>query len=198
MVTVEQVALHAGLPLPVGEDALPALQEAIASAYRRAAAYLDRPATPAQFTQRGVRSAVGAGWVLDHDPVVEVISATPEVDPVDGRPSGLYTVVYRAGLDPDSDPAYAGALEEFVIAAAVASPLVRRIVQNTPGARIVAQVTVEGQGVTYESSAGAAAGSGGAGAPPTLDSLAPWARVAVSQRPGVGPHPAQTGAAWWL
>lgn len=202
MVTAEQVALHAGLTLPVGEDVLPAIEEAIASAHRQATAYLGRPSTPATFTQRGVVPGGSRGWALDHDPVIEVVSATPEMDQVGGYPTGRYTIVYRAGLDPDGDPAYAAALQEWVIAAAKASPLVRRIAQNTPGARIVAQVNVEGQGVTYESDApqqsggGGGAGAGAAGAPPSLDVLQPWRKVAVSQRPGIEPHPAWTGAAW--
>ncbi|MFG1977003.1 hypothetical protein ACGFJC_47390 [Nonomuraea fuscirosea] len=198
MVTVEQVALHAGLTLPVGEADLPAVQEAISSAHRRATAFLNRPTMPAQFVQTGV-VAGGSGWLLEHDPVIEVVSAVPELDQVGGYPTGRYTVTYRAGLDPDADPAYGAALDEWVIAAAAASPLVRRIAQNTAGARIVAQVNVEGQGVTYESTAPAAgSGSAAAGAPPSLEDLRPWKRWHVSQRPGIGPHPAQTGAAWWL
>ncbi|MET7335931.1 hypothetical protein [Nonomuraea sp. NPDC005650] len=196
--TAEQVAIHAGLPLPVKEEDLPAVQEAIASAQRRAAAYLGRPAVPTEFTQSGV-VAGPSGWLLGQDPVIEVISAVPEVDQVGGYPTGRYTVRYLAGLDPAADPAYAAALDEWVIGDAAASPLVRRIAQSAPGARIISKVNVEGQGVDYESTAPAGGpGSGAAGAPPTLDILQKWRQVAVFQRPGIGPHPARTGAAWWL
>lgn len=198
MVTVEQVAMHAGLPHPVREQDLPVIEEAIAAAHRQATAYLGRPTVPTEFTQTGVMAGQ-SGWLLDHDPVIEVLSVVPEVDQAGGYPSGRYTIVYRAGLDPAADPAYAAALDEWTIAAAAASPLVRRIAQHEPGARIIAKVNVEGQGVDYESTAPAGgAGSGAAGAPPTLDVLRAWKRVGVYQRPGIGPHPAWTGAAWWL
>ncbi|MGW0485753.1 hypothetical protein [Nonomuraea sp. NPDC003214] len=198
-VTAEQVAIRAGLSLPVDEGMLPVLAEAIASGYRTAAGYLMRPAKPTEFTQRGV-AAGPYGWLLDQDPVLEIVSAVPEV--VDGYPTGRWTVVYRAGLDPDGDPSYGAALTEYVIAHAAESGPVQRLAQAA-GARLHKSVSVEGQAVTYESSrasagSGAGSGSGVAGAPPTLDSLSPWRVVAVAQRPGIGPHPAQTGAAWRL
>ncbi|MFI9845106.1 hypothetical protein ACIHFD_49365 [Nonomuraea sp. NPDC051941] len=195
-VTPEQVAIHAGLPLPLSEDALPAVEEAIADGYREVVAYLGRPAVPATFTQRGV-AAGPDGWLLDQDPVLEVLSAVPEVDQVSGAPTGGWTITYRAGLDPEQDLVYGQALMRYVIAAAVTSKPVRRLAQNAAGARIITRVNVEGQGVEYETS-GAASGSGAAGASPTLDTLEQWQRVVVSQRPGIGPHPAQTGAAWLL
>ncbi|WP_433542083.1 hypothetical protein ACQP10_37995 (plasmid) [Streptosporangium sandarakinum] len=194
----EQVAMRAGLPLELDADDRAVIEEAIEDAYGDVAAHLDYSPVPATFTERGLRPNPGGAWQLQHDPVIEVVSATAEADPVSGQPTGLFTVVYRAGLDPVADPVYGRALKRYVLAAAAASPMVRRLAQRVPGARLVASVNVEGQGVTYESSGAGAPGSGAAGAPPTLESLDGWQRRAVSQRPGIGPHPMQTGAAWLL
>ncbi|MER5322359.1 hypothetical protein [Streptosporangium roseum] len=197
-VTPEKVAVRAGLPPELDAAHRAVIEEAIEDAYGGVAAYLGYSPVPATFTERGLRPNPGGTWQLQHDPVIEVLSATPETDPVNGQPTGLFVVVYRAGLDPHADPVYGRALMRYVAAAAAASPMVRRLAQNVPGARLIKTVNVEGQGVGYEDSGAGAPGSGAAGAPPTLDSLDGWQRRAVSQRPGIGPHPMQTGAAWLL
>lgn len=196
-VTPEQVAVRAGLPLELDASTRTLIEEAIDDAYGEVAAFLGYSPLPETFVDRGVAPGVGA-WPLRHDPVIEVISAEPETDPQSGYPSGLFTITYRAGLDPHDDPVYGKALKRYVTAAAVASPMVRRLAQDVPGALLRTGVSVEGQSVTYESSGAGAPGSGAAGAPPTLDSLEGWQRRTVSQRSGIGPHPMQTGAAWLL
>jgi hypothetical protein len=126
--------------------------------------------------------------------VIEVVSATAELHPVTGEATGSYTIVYRAGLDPETDRRYGRVLRRFVTAAAAANPIARRIAQ-TKGTRIITRVNVEGQGVDYEIGQ-VSAGSGVAGAPPTLVDLNEWVAHTVYQAPGRAPHPIETGAAW--
>ncbi|MFD9947699.1 hypothetical protein ACFWYW_46465 [Nonomuraea sp. NPDC059023] len=194
-VTPEQVAIHAGLPLPVAEEDLPIVEEALADAYRAVAAHLNCAPTPVTVTQAGVPA--GRTWQLDQGPVIVILSAVPETDPGSGRPTGLFTITYRVGRDPDADPAYGLALARYVAAAAANSRLVRRLADRYGVARTKKSVSVEGQSVTYDD-AEASPGSAAAGALPTLESLDGWHYHAISQRPGIGPHPAQTGAAWLL
>ncbi|MFG6197760.1 hypothetical protein [Nonomuraea sp. JJY05] len=194
VVTPEKVAVRAGLPTPLDADVRAAIEEAIQDAFDEAATYLGRSPVPETFTQRGVVPDGRGGWLLDHEPVIEVLSATPETHPVTGVTTDAFTIVYRAGLDLESDRRYGRVLRRFVTWSASASPIVRRIAQDK-GIRLITSVNVEGQGVTYESGQ-AAAGSGVAGAPPTLADLDEWVGHTVYQRPGRAPHPIETGAAW--
>ncbi|WP_449065244.1 hypothetical protein [Planomonospora algeriensis] len=192
--TPEKVAVRAGIPAPLTADDRAAIEEAIEDALAEAGAYLGRPPLPEQYTQRGVVPDGRGGWLLDHEPLIEVISATAELHPVTGEPVGSYTIVYRAGLDPEADRRYGRVLARIVAWSAAASPIVRRIAQ-TKGVRIRTSVNVEGQGVTYESSQ-AQAGSGAAGASPVLAELDEWVAHTVYQAPGRGAHPIETGTAW--
>ncbi len=196
LVTHEQVALRAGLPLPLSATHAAAITEALSDAYAEVAAHIEQPPIPATFTQLHAAQDGNGGWLLDQEPVVSVVSATPETDPLTGAPTGLYTVVYTAGLDPDSDPHYRMLLGRYVAWAAADNRMVRRLAQQIPGTRITTSANVEGQGATYEQ-AGGAAGSGAAGAPPALESLDGYRRLTVYQRPGIAPHPMETDRPWW-
>ncbi|MFC4014611.1 hypothetical protein ACFOY2_45825 [Nonomuraea purpurea] len=194
LVTPEKVAVRAGLSTPLDADVRAAVEEAIEDAFDEAATYLCCSPVPETFTQRGVVPDGRGGWRLDHEPLIEVLLATPETHPVTGVTTDAFTIVYRAGLDPDGNRRYGRTLRRFILWSAVANPIVRRVAQ-AKGIRLVTSVNVEGQGVTYESGQ-AAAGSGVAGAPPTLADLDEWVTYTVYQRPGRGPHPIETGAAW--
>ncbi|MET8006165.1 hypothetical protein [Nonomuraea glycinis] len=189
VVTPERVAVRAGLPLPLSEEQRLVVAEAIGDGFGEVAAYLGRPPLPEEIEEAGVLPDGRGGWELVHGPADEVLSAVAETD-AGGDLTGRYTVTYRAGLDPASNSVYGRALARYVAAAAAASPMVRRVVQQAePDARLVKQANVEGQGITWEDSGGGEAGSGAAGAPPTLDSLKRWKRRSVYQEPGIAPHP---------
>lgn len=197
VVSPEKVAVRAGLPLPLTEAQREVVAEAISDAFGDVAAYLGKPPLPVTLVQCGVRGNGRGGWQLAHDPVIEVLSAVAETGP-GGELTGLYTITYRAGLNPAENPVYGKALARYVRAAAAASPEVRRVVQtDAPGTRLIKQANVEGQGITWEdASGGAAAGSGAAGAPPALDSLKRWRRRGVNQQPGIAPHPLEITWRW--
>ncbi|MFI6634281.1 hypothetical protein ACIBI7_35830 [Nonomuraea fuscirosea] len=195
-VTPEKVALRAGLKLPLTEEQRETVAEAISDAFGDVAAYLGKPPLPVTLVQRGARGDGRGGWRLAFDPVIEVLSAVAETGP-DGELTGLYTITYRAGLNPAENPVYGKALTRYVRAAAAAAPEVRRVVQrDAPDTRLIKAASVEGQSVTYEDAGGGAAGSGAAGAPPSLDSLKRWKRRGVNQEPGITPHPLEITWRW--
>ncbi|MGW2223732.1 hypothetical protein ACWCSD_52840 [Nonomuraea sp. NPDC001684] len=194
LVTPEKVAIRAGIPTPLDADVRAAIEEALDDALAEAATHLDRSPIPEAVTQHGVVPDGRGGWLLDNEPVIDITSVTPETDPGTGNLTGRYTITYRAGLDPETDRRYGRVLRRFLLWSAVANPIVRRTAQ-AKGVRLIASVNVEGQGVTYESGQ-AAAGTGVAGAPPSLADLDAWVSHTVYQRPGRGPHPIETGAAW--
>ncbi|WP_433513738.1 hypothetical protein ACQP2T_61015 [Nonomuraea sp. CA-143628] len=196
VVAPEKVAVRAGLTLPLSEEQRETVAGAISDAFGDVAAYLGKPPLPVTLVQRGARGDGRGGWRLAYDPVIEVLSAVAETG-VDDELTGLYTITYRAGLDPIANPVYGKALGRYVSAAAAAHPMVRRAVQtDAPQTRLIKQANVEGQGVTFEDTSGGAAGSGAAGAPPTLDSLKRWRRRGVNQQPGIAPHPLEITWRW--
>lgn len=194
LVTPEKVAVRAGIPTPLDPDVRAAIEEALDDALAEATVHLGRSPVPETLTQRGVVPDGRGGWLLNHEPVIDVTTVTPETNPATGALTGVYTITYRAGLDPESDRRYGRVLTRFLLWSAVANPIVRRVAQEK-GVRIITSVNVEGQGVTYESGQ-AAAGTGVAGAPPSLADLDEWVGHTVYQAPGRGPHPIETGAAW--
>ncbi|MEU4703378.1 hypothetical protein [Nonomuraea dietziae] len=198
LVSPERVAVRAGLSLPLDPSQRETVAEALDDALGEVAAFLGKPPVPWTVTERGVSGDGRGGWRLRHHPVVEIQSVTAETDPVSGGLSGLYTVVYTAGLDPAADRVYGMALARYLAAAAAASPMVRRLAQDVPGARLVKRANVEGQGVEFEDAAGTA-GSGAAGAPPALDSLKRWRKRGAFQEPGIAPHPLEVtwSRPWW-
>ncbi|MFI6536646.1 hypothetical protein ACIBHY_29640 [Nonomuraea sp. NPDC050547] len=196
VVSPEKVAVRAGLKLPLTEEQRETVAEAIGDAFGDVAAYLGRPPLPVTLVQRGAQGNGRGGWQLAHDPVIEVLSTAAETG-VNGELTGLYTITYRAGLNPAENPVYGKALGRYISASAAAHPMVRRVVQSdAPDARLIKQANVEGQGVTWEDVSGGAAGSGAAGAPPSLDSLKRWRRRGVNQQPGIAPHPLEITWRW--
>lgn len=186
IVSASDVARQLGLPQPLSEDDQWSLERAIGDAQSDLEAYLGRAATPQTFTETGLIAYPG-GWRLKHAPVLSVVSATAETD-TSGRPTGLYTVEYVAGLDGVTDPELEP-LRRFVRAHAIYSPEIQIMFRQVAPerARLVEQVAVEGQSVTYVDSYAApgAPGSGSPGALPTLASCDRW-RIAgrrVFQRP---------------
>jgi hypothetical protein len=188
VVSVDEVALRAGLPRPVPEDQAALLTAAIVDAQEDLEGYLGRALTPRVYTDSGVWPEPSGGWRLVHSPVIEVLEVTAEAWP-SGTPTGMYTVKYRAGLDAAGDPEL-GPVRRFVRAHAVYSPEVRRLVRQVAAdsGRVPRSVSVDGQSVSYEDAVPMpAAGSGVAGELPTKASCDAW-RVRgrrVYQRPGV-------------
>ncbi|MEU4513209.1 hypothetical protein AB0G05_27245 [Nonomuraea wenchangensis] len=196
VVSPEAVAVRAGLTLPLTQEQRETVSEAISDAFGDVAAYLGKPPLPVTLVQRGVGGDGRGGWRLAHDPVIEVLSAVAETGP-DGELTGLYTITYRAGLNPAENPVYGRAVTRYVRAAAAAAPEVRRAVQrDAPDTRLIKAANVEGQSVTFEDVGGGAAGSGAAGAPPSLDSLKRWKRRGVHQPAGIAPHPLEITWRW--
>ncbi len=186
IVPVTDVARQLGLPQPLGEDDRWLIERAIGDAQSDLEAYLGRAATPQTYTETGLIEYTN-GWRLQNAPVLSVTSATPEND-TSGQPTGLYTVVYVAGLDGAADPELEP-LRRFVRTHAIYSTdvqaLFRRVAPER--ARLVEQSSVEGQSVTYADTYAVTGepGSGSPGALPTLASCDRW-RIAgrrVFQRP---------------
>uniref|UniRef100_UPI003F499A56 hypothetical protein n=1 Tax=Streptosporangium sp. CA-235898 TaxID=3240073 RepID=UPI003F499A56 len=189
VVTPEDVAGRIGLTTPLTTQQRSILQAAIRSGLAAVTAHLHVSPVPRQVTERGLLPS-GDVWPVTHEPLVEILSVTAET--VDGVPTGAYTVVYTTGLDPDADPAYRDVLAEYVVAHAAAMPHVLRL---APGTRRVKSSSLEGQSVSYEGDP--QAGSGAAGAPPSLASLSYWRRLGVSQDPGIAPHPLDEAGQTW-
>ncbi|WP_433357748.1 hypothetical protein ACQP25_44970 (plasmid) [Microtetraspora malaysiensis] len=194
VVDPDKVAVRAGLPLPLSPGHRAAVEEAIEDALAQVASHISQSPIPERYTERHVWPDGSGGWALEYGPLIEVESAVAETDP-GGRSTGAYTVTYRAGLDPCEDRTYGRVLRRFVAWAAANSPIVARFAQDVPGARIRVSESVEGQSATYESPKASAPGS--AGADPTIEDLNPWRRITAYQRPGIAPHPMDSGLPWW-
>lgn len=152
LVEVEKVARLAGLD-PADESAAMVVEEAIRAATDDVYAYLGRFVVPTEMVESG-RAPVGEGWNLCSRDVIEVLTATPEVDG-EGAPTGLYTITYLAGLDARSRADLAP-IRRWVTAAAQVHPAVRRLV-GSGGGRERRTVSAEGQSVTYEAPPSSAA-----------------------------------------
>ncbi|GAB2858415.1 hypothetical protein GCM10022221_67400 [Actinocorallia aurea] len=206
--TVEEIAILAGLPLPLDAADEAAVTMAIRDAQADLVAYLGRPVTPQDRVDHNVSQNWDGTWTLTHSPVLEVTAVEAEYLP-SGAGSGLYTVRYRAGLDAsDLEDEDVEPLRRFVREHARLGDVVQRLVRKlSPGSgRKVTSASTEGQSVSYADTVSAgSAGSGAAGAPPTLASCDRWRMVpgTVYQRPGVnqpwpyGPPPAGSPA-WRL
>lgn len=205
VVSADLVARRLGLNLPLATADQWTVEQAIGDAQVDVEAYLGRPITPVQFTETGLRPVPG-GWPLANDPVTAIVSVTAEVDG-NSLPTGAYTVVYTAGLDATNDPALTPILR-YVTAAAMNSPELVRMWRTTyPGlARIVKNLSAEGQSVGYEettpagtpwpppvsrSTSAQGPGTFPAGTLPTLKSLDRWRHAGrrIYQRPNSG--------RWW-
>ncbi|MEV7011799.1 hypothetical protein [Streptosporangium sp. NPDC051022] len=181
VVTPEEVAVRISLARPLTPEQRAVIQDAIDDALATVTAHLHTFPVPRLITEHGVLRQ-GDSWAVKRHPIVEIVSATAETS--SGEPTGRYTVVYRAGLDPDADPDYGAALRRYVLGHAAAMP---HIVQLSPNGRRVKSASLEGQSVTYTDDP--QAGSGAAGAPPTLTSLSYWRVLSVHQPDGIAPHP---------
>ncbi|MEU8385555.1 hypothetical protein [Streptosporangium sp. NPDC048865] len=190
VVTPEEVAARIGMTTPLTPQRRSIIQGAIRSGLATVTSHLHVSPIPRQFTERGLVQ-VGDTWPVKNEPLIEVVSVTAET--VGGEPTGTWTVVYTAGLDPEADPTYGEVLAEYVLAHASAMP---HVVKLAPGGRRVKSSSLEGQSVSYESDP--QAGSGAAGAPPSLNSLDHWRRLNVSQAAGIAPHPLdEAPMRWW-
>lgn len=185
IVTADEVALRMGLPTPLSEQDRLRVEAAIVDAQTDLEGYLGRPVTPRDYTETGL-FPYPQGFQLRHQPVISVISQTPELNPVGDYETGLYTVVYTAGLDGVADPDLEP-LRRYVRTHAIYSPELQEMLRKlTPEAtRVMRSSSVEGQSVTYED-AYTPAGEPGSGAPgslPTLASCDRWRLRSVYQRP---------------
>lgn len=181
VVEAEQVARTLRIPLPLTEDDRWTIEQAVMAAQADVEGYLKRPITVRMFTSTGRRRYIRPHyrwpWVLAQTPVMSVVSVTPELDE-DGDPTGLYTVVYTAGLDAASDSDLQP-IRRYVLVAAVYDPQVQALLRRTDlaASRKVTSLSVDGQSVTYSDvydTSKAAPGSGAPGAVPTLASLDRW------------------------
>jgi hypothetical protein len=195
VIPVERIATHLGLTEPLDAATTEVIATAIYNAQAEVEGYLGRPITPTVFVQTGC-IAYSDGWHLSESKVISIDSVVPENDPVNGQPTGTYTVTYTAGIDA-SQPIYLP-IRRYVESTALRDGEISRIWQEIQGkkAQRVRSVSVEGQSISYEyltpggveSLASSRAGSGPgltAGAP-TLKSLDRW-RLAgrrAFQRPG--------------
>lgn len=191
-----QVARYLGLRLPLDEETGYAITEAVIAAQSDVQAYLGRPVVPVTCTDNHVPPG-RCGWRLAEYPVVSVTSATPETYP-DGSPTGLYTVVYVAGLDGAGDPELEP-VRRFVKLHAAFDPAVQiAFRQQRPDiATRVTSAGIQGQTASftdaYPTMTGASMRSPAAvtaqlslpGALPTLQTLDRWriAKRRVHQRP---------------
>jgi hypothetical protein len=179
-----------------------AIQAALEDAHADVEAYLGQPVTPTQTSETGL-FPVGGGWLLTKEPVVRLLSATPETD-LSGWPTGTFTVTYLWGLDAAADPELAP-IRRYIAWAAQNDPAVVSLWQEgqPDKGRVVQSAATEGQTVTYRyrtpTSVAATAGQQEP-KPPKLEDLDRW-RVAgrrVFQRPDTwdgyyGAHPDGTG-----
>ena len=183
VVSAETVAVKARFPLPLTASQRQTITEAILDAQADVVAYLGRAITPELRTEEHRWAWEGEEWnlvALGDDPLIRVVSAVPETDPVTGLPGDYFTVTYLAGLDTRHDPALR-TIRRYVALHAMNSPEVTalwKVVTNAKGE--IRSVSAEGQSVSWAPATlggGGKAGSGEPGALPTLASLDRW-RVA--------------------
>lgn len=148
VVKVEEVARRLGLPQPLEESDRWLVEQAIVDAQSDLEAYLGRPVSKAEHTQRHLLRYCN-GFQLKHFPVYEIVSETEELDGA-SQPTGYWTVVYVAGLDGVADPELEP-IRRFIRTHAMYSPLVQALFRRLrpEQARKVASLGVEGQSVTY-------------------------------------------------
>ncbi|MFF4777538.1 hypothetical protein ACFY05_32245 [Microtetraspora fusca] len=178
VVSAAEVARRLRLPQPLPGADLCLVEQALLDAQADVEAYLGRPITPRTYTQTGVASPADGRFRLDHEPVLSILSVTPETHPVDGYPTGRYTVVYTAGLDAVTDPDLAPIrrlVRDLAIHSPVVQSLFRRLLPDE--ARRVTSLSVEGQSVTYADTYPTAPASSGErfpGSPLPFSSVDRW------------------------
>lgn len=181
VVSPEELADEIEMPLPLDARKRRILTKAILAAQSDVVAYLGRPVMPRQYTETGVWPW-GDEWQLTahgDDPVVRIVSTTPETDPVLGA-LDTFTVIYLAGINARDNEEYEP-IRRFIMAHAANSNSVVRLWREVVNpAKVIKSSSTSGQSVSYEIptlGGGGAAGSGAPGALPTLKSLDTW-RVA--------------------
>ena len=176
-ISPEALAASMRIPLPLSDDQRDILTQAIIDAQSDVDAYLGQPVMPILHTQKGVWP-IGGDWDLcasDFD-VIEVVSATPEVDPLLGA-LDTYTVTYYAGLNA-RDSEECEPIRRYLRAHAANLPEAARlweVVVNPP--KTIKSASTQGQSVSFEKASqggGGAAGSKVPGSLPTLSSLDRW------------------------
>lgn len=197
VVQPEDVAKVLRLRLPLDSGSIDVLTEAIRGAQSDVQAYLGLPPVPLTYTDTGCRPDP-AGWHLENYPVLSITSYAPETDHT-GRATGLYTVVYVAGLDPVNDPDLYPVVR-FIKLHACYDPFVQilfRELRSDIATRVTSGST-EGQSATITDALPTPSNSGRMsspaavtaqmslpGSPPTLQTLDKWRRGKrrVYQRP---------------
>jgi hypothetical protein len=150
VIPVEKIAKRLGLDVPPTDDDAEAIAGAIYDAQAEVEGYLGRPITPTVFVQTN-SIAYTDGWHLSESKVIEVQSAVPETDPVNGEPTGRYTVTYLAGIDA-TQPIYLP-IRRYIEAAVLDHGEIARIwqaKQGTKAARRERSVSVEGQSISWD------------------------------------------------
>lgn len=185
VVTPEEVAVKAGMTLPLSLDDREAVEDAIRDAQADVEAYLGRPLVPTTYVEQD-RLPWHDGWYLvaaPDEPLIRVLSTVVQLDPVDGAVTDYFTVTYLAGIDARNDPALRP-IRRYVLAHAMNSPEFTRMWRTRTDAKgVVKNLSAEGQSVTFAtptlsgSETASKPGSGEPGALPTLGSLDRW-RVA--------------------
>ncbi len=174
-VSVTEVARRAGFPQPISPAVRQAIEDAIGDAQGDVEAHLGRPVVPIEATESNLY-AHPDGWQLKERPVIRILSVVADTTP-EGALTGNFTVTYLYGLDAANAPLLRP-IRNYI--ARHAAALVRQSPAATTAkiARGIRSVNVEGQGITYSDTVGAAretgGGSGEIGALPTLASLDRW------------------------
>lgn len=186
IVSVSEVARRIGLQQPLDEDTRWAIEQVIVDAQADVSAYLGRPLTPTTYTETGLVPWMG-GYDLQHAPVLSIVSETAETDTDTGQPTGLFTVVYTAGIDAATNDEMEP-IRRYVRTHAIYAPSLQALVRQVDPdlTRKTTAVSVEGQSITYQDvyASTSGPGSGAPGALPVLASLDRW-RIAgrrVSRR----------------
>jgi hypothetical protein len=196
VVDVDYVARRMGINLAdISADQRFLIQEAIAEAQGEVEAYLNQPVVPRLYTETE-RLPYADGWRLTYGPVVQIVSAVPEVYEDDSL-TGYFTVTYYAGLNAASDEAYRPIRTE-VVDRIFEDPSVQQVWRSvTPAdqARRIRSASVEGQSATYDwlTPGGAVEGSRALGAQEDPQKrmerrVGRWRRRSVFQRRGE-PYP---------
>ena len=184
VVSAESVAVKAKIPLPLTPEQRETITDAIRDAQADVVAYLGREITPTLGTEYQRWAWAGDEWNLvglGDEPLIRVVSAVPETDPVTGVPSDYFTVTYLYGIDARTDERL-HPIRRYVRLHAMNSPDVVGLWKVVTGAKgEVRSVSAEGQSVSFaaptlsgSATTGTKPGDLTPGSLPTLASLDRW------------------------
>ncbi|MFB8235536.1 hypothetical protein ACFC58_03200 [Kitasatospora purpeofusca] len=149
IITVDDVARRLGYETPLAADVRARIETVIEDAQDALVAHLGRPLLPQEHTESGVHAGP-EGWELNHGPVITVLSATLDTNPLPGPyATPTYTVRYLAGIDARSAPDTAP-LRLWLRSTAGLHPL---LADAPLRKRRISSASVEGQSVSYDTSA---------------------------------------------